>query len=77
MKYIPNEYSQGHDLLVLSRRNLEALLEKLDDPLSQRILMRNSEDGQRQIWVKAEEDDEHYGERQPGPVYMPTSGETR
>jgi len=56
--------------LELTRRNLETLLAKLDDPNSERVLI----DGDQRIAVKAVENDEHYKTRQPGPVYMPTSG---
>jgi hypothetical protein len=61
--------------LELSRRNLLALLAKLDDPLSQRTLGKESDSGDL-ICVVAVEDDEHYSDRSPGIVYMPTSKET-
>jgi len=69
MKYIPGD----RPVLELTRRNLTVLLDKLDDPLSQRSLM----DGDGYIIVKAVEDDEHYANREPGLVYMPSMGEYR
>lgn len=54
----------------LTRRNLEVLLAKLDDPLSARTLL----DGETGFAVRAVENDEHYKTRPPGEVYMPTSG---
>ena len=77
--------------LELSRRNLETLLDKLDDPLSARTLTKNSEDGEDYVrvvaiegddeetvmFVKGVEDSEHYKTRPPGEVYMPTTGERR
>jgi hypothetical protein len=60
--------------LELSRRNLEVLLAKLDDPASARTLMKVSEDGDI-VRVIAVENEHHYSDRPPGAVYMPTSGE--
>jgi len=60
-------------VLELTRRNLETLLAKLDDPLSARTLL----DPDWKILAKAVEDGEHYSDRPPGVVYMPTSGEYR
>jgi len=57
--------------LQLTRRNLETLLAKLDDPASNRTLI----DPDNQILVMAVEDDEHYKTRAPGSVYMPSTGE--
>lgn len=71
MKYIENE--GDYPILELTRRNLQALLDKLDDPLSNRTLT----DPDRQIMVRAVEDQEHYADRAPGPVYMPSTGEVR
>lgn len=63
--------------LELTRRNLEVLLAKLDDPYSQRTLMKSDdENDQEAIFVTAVENDQHYSDRLPGEVYMPTSGET-
>lgn len=56
----------------LTRRNLEVLLLKLDDPLSARTLV----DGEGLIRVRAVENDAHYKTRPPGEVYMPSTGET-
>lgn len=58
-------------VLELTRRNLEVLLAKLDDPLSQRMLL----DPDQRVYVKAVENEAHYADRDPGPVYMPSSGE--
>lgn len=60
-------------MVELTRRNLTALLEKLDDPASARILISP----ERTIAVRAVEDAEHYADRSPGPVYMPTDGSWR
>lgn len=63
--------------LELTRRNLQALLDKLDDPHSARTLGKTGEDLKSYIFVKAVEDSEHYSDRAPGEVYMPSTGETR
>ena len=55
----------------LTRRNLTTLLAKLDDPASARTLL----EGETGFAVRAVEDEEHYANRPPGEVYMPTSGE--
>lgn len=68
MKYIDDKTLPT---LELSRRNLETLLAKLDDPLSARTLI----DPDHRIAVMAVENDEHYHDRRPGPVYMPSKGE--
>lgn len=60
--------------LELTRRNLTVLLAKLDDPISVRTLAKVSKHGY--VEVVAVEDAAHYGDREPGFVYMPTSGET-
>lgn len=73
MKYIAKTESGGIPMLELTRRNLQALLDKLDDPLSARMIV----DPDRNIVVRAVEDDEHYGDREPGAVYMPSTGEIR
>ena len=56
----------------LTRRNLETLLAKLDDPASKRTLI----DPDDTIAVRAVENDDHYKaeNRAPGEVYMPSSG---
>jgi hypothetical protein len=56
----------------LTRRNLTALLAKLDDPASARMLS----DGETGFVVRAVEDNEHYSDRAPGEVYMPSTGES-
>jgi hypothetical protein len=57
----------------LTRRNLQTLLAKLDDPKSYRMLI----DGEHKIAVRAVEDETHYTDRAPGVVYMPTAREYR
>lgn len=78
MKYVARKDGMGAARLELSRRNLIALLGKLDDPLSARTLMKQEdpEEGHEWVMVVAVEDDEHYAERPPGEVHMPTTGET-
>ncbi len=56
----------------LTRRNLEVLLAKLDDPKSERTLI----DGEHLVAVRAVENDAHYKTRRPGRVYMPSTEET-
>jgi hypothetical protein len=58
-------------VLELTRRNLTTLLAKLDNPASARTLIAP----EGTIAVRAVEDAEHYADRAPGEVYMPTSGE--
>ena len=70
MKYIPTS-SWGVPVVELTRRNLKALLNKLDDPISQRTLI----DPDNQVAVRAVPDSEHYSDRKPGAVYMPSTGE--
>ncbi len=67
MKYIEN--GDMVPTIELTRRNLEALLEKLDDPNSARTLL----DPDCKIFVTAVENVEHYTNREPGPTY--TNGE--
>ncbi len=57
MKYIP-----GHKTVELTRRNLLALLAKLDDPDSLRTII----DSEGAMAVRAVEDSEHYSDRPPG-----------
>lgn len=66
MKYIEDGKVMGQNIpvLELTRRNLTALLEKLDDPNSACTLI----DGENQIAVRAVEDAEHYKNRAPGAV---------
>lgn len=73
----------------LTRRNLTTLLAKLDDARSQRTLIDGEHtvavhaveeddpvlvDGPTNVAVKAVEDEEHYANRPPGEVYMPSEG---
>lgn len=55
----------GLTTVTLSKRNLLALLHKVDDPASAKIIYRRLENGQVLV-VQAEPDEEHYGERTPG-----------
>lgn len=55
----------------LTRRNLEILLAKLDDPASLRMIV----DGETGFSVKAVENEEHYADRAPGEMFMPSTGE--
>lgn len=73
MKFIEGcpESSRGLPVVELTRRNLIALLTKLDDPLSSRSLI----DSEGLIAVRAVEDSAHYADREPGVVYMPSSNE--
>lgn len=71
MKYV--EGATPIPVLELTRRNLTALLDKLDDPASARTLI----DPDRKLAVRAVEDVEHYADRAPGEVYMPSTGEFR
>lgn len=77
MKYISGNPAR----IELTRRNLQTLLDKLDDPNSLRTLQKQEERGTGDAWiiVTAVEDDEHYQSRGygAGTVYMPTSGEVR
>lgn len=69
MKYIENS-DYGVPVVELSRRNLLSLLAKLDDPLSVRTLI----DGDNRLAVRAVPDEEHYSDRPPGAIYMPSEG---
>ncbi len=69
MKFDPT--AEPWPVLELTRRNLETLLAKLDDPISKRALI----DGDHTILVVAVEDSDHYKTREPGVVYMPSTGE--
>lgn len=73
MKYISG--NPAH--LELTRRNLETLLAKLDDALSVKTLSKQEEFsvGNNVIYVVAVENEKHYADRDPGPVYMPSTGE--
>lgn len=69
MKYIENE--GDYPIVELTRRNLNILLEKLDDPLSVRTII----DGEGRIAVRAVENEAHYADRQSGVMYMPTTNQ--
>lgn len=73
MKYkLKDDRDYFTPMVELTRRNLNVLLDKLNDPGSTRILGSPIEfAGQPTIYVKAVEDDEHYANRAPGEVYMP------
>ena len=60
--------SGGSVKVTLSRRNLLTLLAKLDEPTSMRTLYRKFHDSSSFLVVQAEEDEEHYKDRTPGPV---------
>lgn len=66
MKHIPTE-----GRIELTRRNLEILLAKLDDPASVRTIL----DGTTGFAVTAVENDVHYADRAPGEMYMPSTRE--
>jgi hypothetical protein len=62
----------------LTRRNLIALLQKLDSAettTTERTLVRRGLDGYTILHVKAVPDDEHYSNREPGPMRNPRTGE--
>jgi len=71
VKYIEEvaTYRGPMPMVELTRRNLEGLLEKLDDPNSVRTLI----DPEGEIAVKAVEDAEHYKTRPAGDMF--TNGE--
>lgn len=69
-KFVENSAGGPH-VLELSRRNLEVLLAKLEDPLSAKSLLCPD----AKIYVCAVENEAHYSDRAPGVVYMPTKGE--
>jgi hypothetical protein len=57
--------------VVLSRRNLRVLLQKLDMAGSARTIYIDTEDGWR-VYVKSEDDEEHYVDRAPGEMHPQT-----
>lgn len=63
-------------VLEVTRRNLMALLAKLDDPGSARTLMSPGKPGEPVIVVTSVEDAVHYADRNAGEVYMPSAGIT-
>lgn len=60
--------NNGH--IVLSRRNLLALLHKLDKSGSSRTLVKSCDNGV--LIVRAEDDSEHYGDKKPGQMTSDT-----
>ena len=83
MKFIPAENGQVLHRLELTRRNLQVLLAKLDDPLSKRTLadpdwhiIVSATESDQCVEVVPVENDVHYADREPGKMYMPSSGET-
>jgi len=67
MKVIRSESVLGVPLVVeLTRRNLTVLLAKLDDAASSRTIIDTS----RSVAVRAVEDDAHYANREPGPMWV-------
>lgn len=57
----------------LTRRNLETLLAKLDEPKSTRTLIKYDEELDRPpfvVYVQAVENEEHYKDRAPGPMLV-------
>lgn len=66
MKYIEaGPHNGDRPVLELTRRNLEGLLAKLDDPSSVRALI----DPDWRIEVRAVENEEHYADRRPGSMF--------
>lgn len=59
-------YANNTVVVTLSRRNLEALLVKLDAPRSARTLVRRQGGDEPDIIVVAESDIDHYADRDPG-----------
>ena len=96
MKFIKASDSEWFlPTIELTRRNLEVLLAKLDDPLSLKTITRGGyavsaveEDGREGGHiddqpamqadghiVQAVENEAHYSDRDPGRMYMPSSGQ--
>jgi hypothetical protein len=67
MKIVKTDH--GMVVVELTRRNLETLLEKFDDPNSVKSLLSPC----RSAMVVAVENEEHYSDREPGRIY--TNGE--
>jgi hypothetical protein len=70
MKYILTGNETGLPTVELTRRNLLALLAKLDGnpPNSKCTII----DPQEKVAVKAVENEEHYFDRDPGPMHLET-----
>jgi hypothetical protein len=66
MKFIPRESHHNPHTIELTRRNLEVLLAKLDDPGSARTII----DPDGVIAVRAVENEEHYTDRPPGTMLV-------
>lgn len=67
---------EGAEVTVtLSRRNLLALLAKLDEPHSLRTIIRDC--GDLVLVVRAEDDPVHYAAREPGPMTPTTEAGIR
>lgn len=63
--------TQGSVIQVeLTRRNLETLLAKLDDPTSMKTIYKTADDGQGTVFVSAVENEKHYSDRPAGPVLI-------
>ena len=60
--------------VILSERNLKALLAKLQQGDSARTIVRRNEDGNGPllVYVSSEPDDQHYGNREPGEMHPAT-----
>ena len=59
--------------IVLSRRNLLALLAKLDQPGSARTIMGGMAcEGVEGLMIRSEDDAAHYADRAPGPMVQET-----
>jgi hypothetical protein len=65
---VKTDHANGYITVTLSRRNLMTLLLKLDEPNSVRTLERLTESGDY-LRVTAEDDLQHYGDRQPGRMH--------
>lgn len=63
------EMEDGVAVVRLSRRNLRSLLHKLDMEGSARTLERMERTDCRPLRVIAEDDEEHYAGRVPGPMH--------
>ena len=63
-----------HIIITLSRRNLLALLTKLEHPDSHKGIFMEHAHGDATLWVFAEDDDTHYADRPygPGPMHPTT-----
>lgn len=65
------EIHDGHPYIILSRRNLLALLVKLDQPVSACTIEMDG------VYIKSEHDSEHYGDRGFPPGRMTQETERR